>query len=471
MVHNSDSPSTSRKKKIAVIGSGPAAFYASNELLKQSDPRIEIDMFERLPTPYGLVRGGVAPDHQNIKAVIKIYERTAQKKGFRFFGNVTFGTDVTKKELLNIYDCIIYATGCESDRHLNIPGEQLKNIHSATEFVGWYNGHPDYTELEFDFSGKSVAIIGMGNVAIDVARILVRSTDELAQTDIADAALEKLKHSQIKDIYLIGRRGPVQAAFTSIEARELLTLSEAQPQVKAEDLELDEASRSLLESPNHQGQVLNIKYLNMMVEPQTSKPKTIHFLFKSSPIELFGDQGKIQSIHLAKNDLVVTEDGRIKAIPSSETFHLETELVFRSIGYIGTPLPDVSFDEEKGIIPNIAGKVIDGQGEILPREYVTGWAKRGPTGVIGSNKKDALETIHKLLEDLPHFTSNAPHDESEPDPTLQLMQSKRIDFVSFSDWKLLDHYEIESGKRENRVRKKICHVSEMLEIIRKESRN
>jgi ferredoxin--NADP+ reductase len=452
--------------KIAVIGSGPAGFYAAGELFRQQSWSIKVDMFDRLPTPFGLVRGGVAPDHQKIKSVTKIYNRIAENENFRFFGNVEFGRDIHRSDLLELYDAVIYSVGSPSDRSLGIPGEDLPGSHSATEFVAWYNGHPDFRNHKFDLSVKDAFVIGMGNVALDVARILAKTPEELSKTDITDYALESLYESKIEDIWLVGRRGPLQAAFTPVEAREFLELDNADVVLEGGPFELDKASQLILETEASKDTKKNIEILKQISAKKSSdKNRRVHFLFLASPLEIMGE-GRVEKIRMVKNKLVKQDDGSLRPKATDEIIEENAGLIFRSIGYHGKPLVDVPFDQKSGTIPNESGQVIDSDdsNSLLSREYVTGWIKRGPTGVIGTNKQDAVETVHRLLEAFlqekiePRQTSNSSEIES-------LLESRNVDYVSFEDWKLLDEHETETGLAQDRPRVKVTAIDEMLEII------
>ena len=376
-----------------MIGSGPAGFYAAGELFRQQSWSIKVDIFDRLPTPFGLVRGGVAPDHQKIKSVTKIYSRIAENENFRFFGNVEFGSDILRSDVLEFYDAVIYAVGRPSDRSLGIPGEELPGSHSATEFVAWYNGHPDFRRHKFNLSVKDVFVIGMGNVALDVARILAKTPEELSKTDIADYALETLFESQIEDIWLIGRRGPLQAAFTPVEAREFLELESADVMLEGGPLKLDAESQRILETDASKDTRKNIEILKQISEKNSSnKKKRVHFLFLASPLEILGN-GCVEKIRMVRNELVKRDDGSLRPQATGDLMEENAGLIFRSIGYHGNPLADVPFDHNSGTIPNECGQIIDeDQNKSLrTREYVAGWIKRGPTGVIGTNKQDAVE--------------------------------------------------------------------------------
>jgi len=452
--------------KIAVIGSGPAGFYAAGELFRQQSWDIKVDMFERLPTPFGLVRGGVAPDHQKIKSVTKIYSRIAENENFRFFGNVEFGRDIEQSDLLEHYDAVIYTVGSPADRALGIPGEDLSGSHSATEFVAWYNGHPDFREHKFDLSVKYAFVIGMGNVALDVARILAKNPEELAETDITDYALKALRKSQLEDIWLVGRRGPLQAAFSPVELREFLELPEADVVIEENALELDAESQHILETISGKDTKKNIEILKQMSAMAASgKKRKVHFLFLASPLEISGD-GKVEKIRMVRNQLVKKEDGSLRPQATDKIVEEDAGLVFRSIGYHGKPLADLPFDQKSGTIPNEFGQVKDPEnGNLLRnREYVAGWIKRGPSGVIGTNKQDAVETVHRMLETFLKEKMESGKNVSNPDIVL-LLEKRKVEFVSFADWKLLDAHEIEAGQKQGRPRVKLTSTAEMLEIF------
>ena len=453
--------------KIAVIGSGPAGFYAAGELFRQQSWEIKVDMFERLPTPFGLVRGGVAPDHQKIKSVQKIYSRIAENENFRFFGNVEFGRDIFQADLLEHYDAVIYSVGSPADRELGIPGEDLSGSHSATEFVAWYNGHPDFCDYKFDLSAKNAFVIGIGNVALDVARILAKTPEELAETDIADYALDALRASQLEDIWLVGRRGPVQAAFSPAELREFMELAEADVVVEQNVLELDAESKQILETDASNDTKKNIEILKQIsLRDVSAKKRRVHFLFLSSPVEISGND-KVEKISLVRNQLVKREDGSLAAQPTEEINEAAAELVFRSIGYHGQPLPDLPFDQKSGTIPNECGQVKDQENgnKLRNREYVAGWIKRGPSGVIGTNKQDAVETVHRMLETFLNEKMEAGKNCANPD-IVALLENRKLEYVSFADWKLIDVHETEAGQKQGRPRVKLTSIAEMLSVIR-----
>jgi len=448
-----------RPLRVAIVGAGPSGFFAAASLLKQKDVAVRVDMFDRLPAPYGLVRYGVAPDHPKIKSVEKGYARTAQDERFRFFGNVTFGSDVTHDELKAHYDQVLYTVGAQSDRRLGIPGEDLQGSTSATEFVAWYNGHPDYCDYSFDLSAKAAVVVGAGNVAMDVARILAKSVDELSSTDIAQHALDALADSQIEDIYVLSRRGPAQAKFTNPEIREFGEIQNARPIVHARDMELDDASAASLEG-NRTG-TRNVDILNGFVtEDFGDRKRRVHFLFNTSPTEVLGD-GKVEAVKIVRNELRPTESGYIQSYATDETDVLEAGLVLRSVGYRGVALPDVPFDERRGTIPHTDGRVLtESDGEVVEREYVSGWIKRGPSGVIGTNKKCAVETVNSMLADVP----NLPETERPQDDAITaLLQERGVEFVTFEHWEAIDQHERAAGEDKGRPRVKLVRVEEFLE--------
>jgi ferredoxin--NADP+ reductase len=451
--------------RVAIVGSGPAGFYAAEHLLKRDDVAVEVDMFDRLPTPFGLVRAGVAPDHPKIKSVIRMYEKTAARDGFQFFGNVDVGTDVTVTELEERYHAIVYAYGTATDRRLGIPGEDLPGSHAATEFVNWYNAHPDFADNEFDLSCERAVVIGNGNVATDVARMLALPRAELDTTDTADHAIEALSGSGIEEIVVLGRRGPAQAAFTNPEVRELGELTIADIVIDPEEVELDEASREYIESedadPTHRR---NLEIFTEFAsrEPE-GKPKRVVMRFCRSPVEIKGD-GKVESIVVARNELHTDESGRIRARDTGEREEIECGLVLRSIGYRGIGLEGVPFDEGRGLIPNEAGRVIDPEtGEQLPGHYAVGWIKRGPTGVIGTNKKDALETVNSMLEDLER---GAIPDREPAGPIAELLDERGGEHITYVGWQAIDAAEVAAGEPQGRPRVKFCRVHEMVEAAR-----
>jgi ferredoxin/flavodoxin---NADP+ reductase len=453
--------------RVAIIGSGPSGFYAAEYLQKQKDLTVEIDMFERLPTPYGLVRGGVAPDHQKIKNVVKVYERIASKPDFRFYGNVNFGTDVTRADLMQHYHAVIYAVGSSSDKKLGIPGEDLPGSHPATDFVGWYNAHPDYRDQTFDLTQEKVAVIGVGNVAMDVTRILARTKEELAVTDIADYALEALVNSNVKEIYVLGRRGPAQAAFTNPEIKELGEMAGADIVVAPDQIEIDKASLMYLQSPDvDKKDVKNVEILKAYSTRQPSgKPRKIIMRFLTSPVEILGTE-RVEGIRVVKNELYVNEKGAIRPRATEQYEEIPVGLVFRSVGYRGVALPDVPFYERWGVIPNSDGRVISEHetGEQVVGDYVVGWIKRGPSGIIGTNKPDSVETVKRLLEDAEAGKTWQPSAPAR-DGIERLLQERKPGFISFEDWQIIDALETERGEPSGRPRVKYTEVEAMLAAL------
>lgn len=449
--------------RVAIVGSGPSGFYAADALLR-ADVDVVIDIFDRLPTPYGLVRHGVAPDHQKIKNVIKVYEGIATRPNVSFYGNISIGRDVTIDELREYYDALILAVGAETDRKLGIPGEDLPGSHTATEFVAWYNGHPDYRDHVFDLSCESAVVIGQGNVAVDVCRILAKTVEELKQTDIAQHALEALSHSKIKRIYMVGRRGPVQAKFTLLEIKEMGKLEDCDPVVLPEDMVYEDASRAELEDAGNKSQQKVVSVLEEFAQrTPEGKSRQLHILFRRSPKEIRG-QGRVESIVLERNDLS-GEPFKVKAVGTGETEQIPCGLVFRSVGYRGVGVPGVPFDERSGIIPNADGRVMKGDTPV-PGLYVVGWIKRGPSGVIGTNKPDSQATVSAVLQDLPNLT---PCEHRNTLELLNLLDSRGVRVVTFGDWKRVDAHEIERGRPLGKPREKLTSVRSMLELLTRDT--
>ncbi len=449
--------------RVAIIGTGPSGFYAAEHLLKQR-PGIEIDLIDRLPTPFGLVRGGVAPDHQKIKSVTRIYERIATGEGVRFLGHVEVGRDLSRPELQAHYHAIIYAVGAHADRSLGVPGEALAGSHAATEFVGWYNGHPDFRDRRFDLSQESVAVIGMGNVAIDVVRILARTPDELMKTDIAEHALEALRQSRVRTVTMIGRRGPAQAAFTNPELKELGEMAGADIDVRPEELVLDAATEAQLAATEDKSAERNLHTLHHFAGmPLVGKPKRIALRFLRSPMALEGET-RVERVVLGKNRLVAGRGGDPRAEATGESETLPAGLVFRSVGYFGAPLADLPFDARRGIFPNVGGRLTTEAGTTLPGEYVVGWIKRGPSGVIGTNKPDAVESADALLEDAAAGRLLAPAAPSAQAVDRRLA-ARGTAVVAWSDWHRLDQMEKDRGAAAGRPRVKFTRVEEMLAAL------
>src|SRR5262249_32639886 len=367
---------------VAVVGSGPAGFYAADALLKSEDPVVAVDMIERLPTPWGLVRLGVAPDHPNIKSVSRAFEKVAARPGYRFLGNVELGRDLTHEELAVAYDAVVYAVGAQTDRRLGIPGEDLPGSWPATAFVAWYNGHPDFQDLSFDLTGERVVVVGNGNVAIDVARMLSLTAEELAGTDTTDAAIDAIVGSGIREIVMLGRRGPVQASFTPVELQELGELAGADVVVDPAELELDPASEAALEQDRDRAR-RNLDILrDFAAREPTGKPRTLRLRFEASPVAILGE-GKVEAVEVVRNELVADADGQIRAVATDEREVIPCGAVFRSVGYRGVELAGVPFDAGRGVMRNASGRVLDERSDAVAGVYCAGWIKRGPSGVIG----------------------------------------------------------------------------------------
>lgn len=453
--------------RVAIIGSGPAGFYTFSNLLKHRDLVVEVDMFDRLPSPFGLVRAGVAPDHQKYKSVTRVYDKNARLPNFRFYGLVEYGKHIHLDDLKRHYHQIVFTTGAQTDRNMNIPGEDLKGSHSATDFVAWYNGHPDYSDYEFDLSTEKVAVIGIGNVAVDVARLLSKNPEELAETDMADYAIDALSNSGVREIYMLGRRGPAQAAFSTPEIKEMGELEDADFYVAEEDMELDAISLQQVESVKDRTTLKNLEILRSYCAPKSGvKKKSITLRFLVSPVEILGDEdGKVKAIKIVKNRLVQTEDGAVKAEATEKDETLDVGLVFRSVGYRGVPLPEIPFNEAWGTIANDKGRIVSAEsGESLTGLYTAGWIKRGPTGVIGTNKVDAQETVNCMVEDLENGLIVDP-EAPAIDAAADLIRDRQPDFVNYDDWILIDAEEIARGEKTNRPRVKFTSVKEMLALL------
>ncbi|MFE3959876.1 FAD-dependent oxidoreductase [Nocardia sp. NPDC059091] len=447
--------------RVAIVGAGPAACYAAEELLRRAD--VEVELFDRLPTPYGLVRAGVAPDHPGTKSVAGLFESAFRREALQYRLNVEVGKHISHEELLAHHHAVIYAVGAATDRHLGIPGEDLPGSHSATEFVAWYNGHPDFADREFDLSGERAVIVGNGNVALDVARVLTVDPDELAKTDIADHALDALRRSNITEVVVLGRRGPLQAAYTSPEFLALTHLKGVDIIVDPEDLVLDPASQAELDDPEVEPS-LQLKYtLAQEYAAGSRKPdnKRIVFRYLVSPTAITGD-GKAEAVEYVHNELV-EENGRTVARASDRTGSVEASLVLRSIGYKGEPVADVPFDESAGVIPNDKGRVL-AAGNPVAGVYVSGWIKRGPRGVIGSNRMDSQETVDQLIEDFTQGKLAAP--QAGRAALEALLSERQPDQIGRDGWKAIDAAEKTAGKSAGRPRVKFTSVENLLKAAK-----
>jgi ferredoxin--NADP+ reductase len=454
-------------KRVAVVGAGPAGFYASAQLL---DEGFEVDLIDLLPTPFGLVRAGVAPDHPKIKSVTRMYEKTARREGFRFFGGVELGRDVSRAELTERYHAVLYAFGTAQDNRLGIPGEDRPGSHSATRFVAWYNGHPHACDEEFDLSVERAVVVGNGNVATDLARMLVLTPKELGATDTADHAVEALNASRIRDVVVLGRRGPAQAAFTNPELRELGELARADIDVDPAELALDPASAEWLETEAEPTARRNVEILrDFASRPAHGHTHRVALRFLRSPVEILGegDEGPVTGVRVVHNRIERSGDGRLRAVPTDREEVIECGLVLRSIGYRGRPLDDIPFDERRGLIRNDGGRVCGDDGGPIPGEYCVGWIKRGPTGVIGTNKKDATDTVAKMVEDAD--AGRLPEPAAGDEDPREWLLGAAPHAVEWAGWQAIDAHERSLGEPAGRPRVKLVRMAELIEAGRAEA--
>ena len=448
--------------RVAIVGAGPAGAFAAAQLLRARGD-VEIDFFERLPTPWGLLRGGVAPDHQEIKRLEDTFDRQTLRRGCRFLGDVEVGVDVSHAELMRHYGAVVYATGAQTDKSLGIPGEDLPGSRAATEFVAWYNGHPDYRDLDFDLAAERAVVIGNGNVAADVTRVLALRPDELARTDIADHALEALRASRVREVVVLGRRGPAQAAFTSAELRELGRLEGVEVRVDPAEIELDPVSREWLDADGTFTARTNVELLREFAArpPRPDAERRIVQRFLRSPVAIRGD-GRVGAVDVRRNAIVRAADGRLTAEPADDAVEtIECGLVLRSVGYRAVPLPDVPFDERYFVLPNDRGRVVGPGGEPVPGVYAVGWIKRGPTGILGTNKRDAAETVGRLVEDLAAGSLPEPPEPSR-DALDALLAARKPGLVTAEGWRAIDAAELERGRGEQRPRVKLASRDDLL---------
>lgn len=441
---------------VAVVGSGPAAFYSADFLLRHHTTHVEVDMFERLPTPFGLVRFGVAPDHQSIKRVIAAFERTASHPNFRFFGNVEVGRQLPTDVLLAEYHAVVFATGSATDKRLGVPGEDLLGSVPATAFVGWYNGHPDFQSQVFDLSNERAVVVGMGNVAMDVARILLRSPAELAETDITHTALSTLRQSGVREVVLLGRRGLAEAAFEQSELSDIAELAGVAVSVEGdltppEPEALSPAARK------------NVAYLRQLAAaPSQHAERRLRLKFQASPVEILGDE-RVRAVKVERNVLSRSSDGSVSARGSGELDEIPCGLVLRSIGYRGVSIAGVPFDERRGVIPSELGRVLDADGHVVPGLYTAGWIKRGPTGLVGTNKADAKETVEALLADAPLL--QVTHAPCDAERIVHRLRELGVRTLNFADWQRLDALELKAGLAVGKVREKLVDIAAMLQAL------
>jgi ferredoxin/flavodoxin---NADP+ reductase len=441
--------------EIAIVGSGPSGFFAAEALLK-SAAGVRIAMFDRLPTPYGLVRSGVAPDHQHIKQVVKVFDALAANPNFAFLGNVEIGRDITLDWLRGRYDAVILAYGAAGGTSLGIPGGELAVSMTATDFVGWYNGHPDFHNVAPRFDHESAVVVGNGNVAIDVARILLSDHARLAKTDIADHALIALRESRVKRVHLIGRRGPLQAAFTTPELRELLGLSGLRVVLDPDVLRLDDDERAFLDLPTNAATKRNLGALgDAAARSHEGTAKELHLNFLASPVAIEGVD-RVEAVHCVRNRLDGPVEARL-AVPATASFAIPAGLAIACVGFQGKPIDGVPFDVRRGIIPNLDGRVTGLAGSGAP-VYVTGWIKRGATGVIGTNRADGAETVRTLLSDLRDGRRSVKSASANPPVSNSC--------VDFDDWKRIDEIERLAGRETGRPRCKIVTIEQMMDVVR-----
>lgn len=446
--------------RVAVVGSGPSGFYTAESIIK-SGLAVEITMLERLPAPYGLVRYGVAPDHPKLKQAIQVYQKIAEARPFRFLGNVTVGRDISVSDLSRTHHAVVFTCGAETDRRLGVPGEELAGSYTATEFVGWYNGHPDFRDREFDLSHEVAVIIGQGNVAADVTRILAKTVDELKHTDIAEHALEALAESRIREIFVVGRRGPAQAKFTPKELREFGELEDCASMVDEQDLKLNPQSELELADKNNAGNTKNVEIFQRFASQDgAGKHRRCYFRFLKSPAKLLGE-GRLQKLVLEQNRLE-GEPFAQSARGTGEYEELPCGLLFRSIGYHGVPMAGVPFDQRRGVFANEGGRIME-NGHVVPGLYAAGWIKRGPTGIIGTNRADSVATVGSLLADLEALNSG--ESKAGAEGLYPLLAESQVRFIDFVQWRRVDEAEIARGEPKGKPREKFTRVQEMLAVL------
>ncbi|AFR51261.1 FAD-dependent oxidoreductase [Gordonia sp. KTR9] len=457
-------PESEEPLRVAIVGAGPSGFYAAAELLDHGAGRVKVSMFERLPVPFGLVRHGVAPDHQHTKEVSQLFRRVAAHRDFATFYNVEIGTHVTHGELSDHHHAVVYTNGAAHSRRLGIPGEDLPGSSSATDFVAWYNGHPDYADTAFDLSGHRAVIVGNGNVALDVARILLMDRETLARTDIADHALRSLEMSNIREVVLLGRRDHAHAAFTTPELLGLAALEDID--IVLDDHDLQGASQATDSTVRAKAQALTDVVLAQAGRSRSSG-KRIVLRFLASPVAIVGTE-RVESVTVARNRMIADDHGSMIAEQTAEVGTIETGLVLRSIGYRGRAVADLPFDDRSGTLPNEEGRVIDPTtGTRLKGTYAAGWIKRGPSGVIGTNRADALDTVDALLDDYRRGLLVAP---ATTDSDLaDLIRARRPQNVDRLQWQRIDDHETSAGHAQNRPRVKLTDTHDMLLAARNQT--
>ena len=447
------------KLRLAIVGAGPAGIYAADLLIKSElrDFEVSIDLFDLLPAPYGLVRYGVAPDHPRIKGIIRALYEVLDRGDIRFFGNVQYGKDITLEDLKSHYNAVIFATGAIKDADLNIPGIDLDGSYGAADFVNWYDAHPDFPR-EWPLNAKQVAVIGNGNVALDVARVLAKLPEQMLSTDIPANVYEGLKTSPVTDVHVFGRRGPAKVKFTPLELREATHIEGVDCIVYDEDFKYDEGSQNAIDT-NNQTRVMVNTLEGLREEPQnTGAARRLHLHFFSAPVEVLGDDGKVVGLRIERTEL----DGTGNVKPTGEFRDFDVQAVYRAVGYFGSELQQIPYDSKHGVIPNDGGRVLEGE-SVIPGVYATGWIKRGPVGLIGHTKSDALETINNLIADRETWWQPSNADEAA---VVALLNERGVDFVGWPEWLLIDARERELGEAEGRERIKLVDRADFLAVAK-----
>jgi ferredoxin--NADP+ reductase len=448
------------KLRLAIVGAGPAGIYAADLIIKSElrDFDVSIDLFDLLPAPYGLVRYGVAPDHPRIKGIIRALYEVLDRGDIRFFGNVEYGKDITLDDLKMHYNAVIFSTGAVKDANLNIPGIDIEGSFGAAAFVNWYDAHPDF-ERSWDLSAKEIAVLGNGNVALDVARVLSKPAEAMLSTDIPDNVYQGLRASQATDVHVFGRRGPAQVKFSPLELREAVHIEGVDTIVYDEDFQYDEGSQKAIDS-NNQTRVMVKTLEELRSNEITGAKRKLHLHFFSAPVEILEKDGKVAGIKIERTQL----DGTGNVRPTGELREIPIQAVYRAVGYFGSELSEVPFDEKAGVIPNDKGRVLDSDGKHIQGVYATGWIKRGPVGLIGHTKSDAIETIAQIIEDKNNWWQPASPSE---DSITDLLTSRKIDFVGWPEWLRIDAEEKRLGEAEERERIKLVEREDFLNVAKK----
>ncbi|MCK8669652.1 FAD-dependent oxidoreductase [Rhodococcus sp. HM1] len=451
-----------RPLRVAIVGAGPAGIYAADALMKSDtaqDPGVSIDLFERMPAPFGLIRYGVAPDHPRIKGIITALHKVLDKPQVRLLGNLDYGTDFTLEDLKRFYDAVIFSTGANADRALNIPGIDLDGSYGAADFVSWYDGHPDVPR-EWPLEAEKVAVLGVGNVALDIARVLAKTGDELLPTEIPPNVYEGLKKNKAVEVHVFGRRGPAQAKFTPLELRELDHSPTIEVIVDPEDIEYDEGSELARRNSKQVDMVANTLQ-DWAIRDVGDRPHKLFLHFFESPAEVLGENGKVVGLRTERTEL----DGTGNVRGTGRFNDWEVQAVYRAVGYLSQNIAQLPFDDQAGTVPNEAGRVVadetaEGHDRFLPHTYVTGWIKRGPVGLIGHTKGDANETVANLLEDHAKGRLNTPA-EPDADAVVAFLEAKELPYTTWQGWYRLDAHERSLGEAEGRERVKVVERDDM----------